>query len=153
MSTLGVSRAATPSAVGAVENATANAAAAITLRLGLGYVFLRFGVEKILDWRGWAVVLPPAFADLLHAWTGFSVAALLRGLGYLEVVLGLHLVLGFFTRASATGCALILAGAVLLMGSTGIGVRDAGLLAMAVALAIGGGGSWSLDATRFGGSS
>jgi len=130
------------------ESHAAAAGAALSLRLGLGYVFLTFGVEKIVDWHGWSVLFPPALSALVTAWSGLAFGSFLRLLGYVEVVLGLHLVLGLFTRAAATGCALLLVGAVAMMGRTGIGVRDCGLLAMAVAVVLGGAGAWSCDGRR-----
>lgn len=124
----------------------AGAAAQLSLRTGLAYVFLTFGHHKIVDWRGWATMLPPELAHVLETSSGLDLATLLHSLGYLEVILGLHLALGFFTRGAALVSALLLTGVVLVMGSTGIGVRDAGLLSAAVAVAFVGGGSWSLDA-------
>jgi uncharacterized membrane protein YphA (DoxX/SURF4 family) len=124
------------------------AVAQLSLRAGLAYVFLTFGYEKIVDWRGWATMLPPELASVLEVSSGLRLATLLNALGYVEVILGLHLAIGFFTRSTAAASALLLTLAVLVMGSTGIGVRDVGLLSAAVAVAFVGGGPWSLDAWR-----
>jgi uncharacterized membrane protein YphA (DoxX/SURF4 family) len=133
-------------AFGAAPTAAGVAVAQLSLRAGLAYVFLIFGSGKLVDWRGWATMLPPEVAHRIESSGGLDLPTLMHLLGYVEVILGLHLAFGFFTRGAAAVSAVILALAVLVMGSTGIGVRDAGLLSAAVAVAFAGGGSWSLDA-------
>ncbi len=130
---------------GAVSS-PAEAVATLALRCGLAYVFLIFGAEKVVDWRGWAVVFPPALADFLEHASRLEMAMIVRLLGYGELVLGLNLALGVFTRSTAAAAASLLLFAVVVMGSTGIGVRDTGLAAAAVAVAVLGGGPWSFDA-------
>jgi uncharacterized membrane protein YphA (DoxX/SURF4 family) len=123
-----------------------HALAALVLRLGLAYVFVRFGIEKIVDWHGWAVVVPAAITDQLTLALGMTTAGLFRVFGYAEVLIGTHLAVGFLTRGAAAAATVVLAGAVMVMGTTGIGVRDLGLLCAAVTIALQGAGSWSVDA-------
>lgn len=123
-------------------------AAALALRLGLAFVFVRFGGQKIVDWHGWTTLLPAVFTEPLTAALGGSHVSLLRALGYVEVVVGVHLALGLWTRAAATVAVLVLVGAVMTMGTSGIGTRDVGLLGAAVAIAMQGADRYSLDARR-----
>ena len=118
----------------------------LALRLGLAYVFVTFGCEKVADWRGWTPMLSGPWTQWIVAWTGVPLATFLRMLGYGEIVLGLHLALGFCTRTASALAVALLATVVVVMGRTGIGVRDVGLLAAAIALVCAGGGAFALDA-------
>lgn len=120
--------------------------APLVLRLGLAYVFVTFGCEKIAEWRDWAPMVSGATTDWIAVRTGLTLATLLRLLGYGEIVIAVHLALGFCTRTAAAVAVVLLGAVVVTMGRTGIGVRDVGLLAAAAALVSLGGGALALDA-------
>lgn len=120
--------------------------APLVLRLGLAYVFVTFGCEKIADWRDWAPMVSGGATDWVAVHTGIALATLLRLLGYGEIVIAVHLAFGFCTRAAAALAVVLLGAVVATMGRTGIGVRDVGLLAAAAALVSLGGGALAVDA-------
>ncbi len=101
----------------------------IVLRLGLAFVFGWFGVDKFMTpsaWYGW---IPP--------WLSFVPQdAFLYVLGALEVIAALLLVGGRFVRFASLGCAALLISVVMNFGINEITVRDIGLIAMSLALAM-----------------
>jgi uncharacterized membrane protein YphA (DoxX/SURF4 family) len=106
--------------------------ATLVLRIGLAFVFGIFAVDKIFQaplhvaWFAW---IPP--------WLSFIPQNLfLYGLGAVEFVLALMLIGGKFVRLAALACATFLLGVVLSFGINEITVRDIGLIAMALALAM-----------------
>lgn len=101
----------------------------LVLRLGLAFVFGWFGIDKffyVANWYGWVpgwlTFVPRDF--FLYAVGGF------------EVVLALLLVVNRFVRVAALLCAGFLLGVVFTFGINEIVVRDIGLIAMALALAM-----------------
>ncbi len=103
--------------------------APIVLRLGLAFVFGWFGVDKFLNvsaWYGW-----------IPAWLSFVPQdPFLYVIGALEVVVALVLLWGRYVRLASLACAAFLLGIVLNFGLNEFTVRDIGLLAMAIALAM-----------------
>jgi uncharacterized membrane protein YphA (DoxX/SURF4 family) len=136
---------------GSDRDSPPHAAAALALRLGVAFVFLRFGIQKSVDGHAWTILVPAAFTAPLTAATGVPDVAWLRLLGYVEVLVGLHVALGLWTRAAAGVAVIVLVGAVIAMGTSGIGTRDVGLLGAAAAIVIQGAGRYGLDARLRGG--
>jgi uncharacterized membrane protein YphA (DoxX/SURF4 family) len=99
------------------------------LRLGLAIVFGWFGIDKFLNvsaWYGW-----------IPEWLSFVPQnPFLYVLGLLEVVAALFLIGGRFVRIVSLACAALLLGVVVSFGINEITVRDIGLIAMALALAM-----------------
>ncbi len=102
---------------------------ALVLRLGLAFVFGWFGIDKFLHvdaWYGW-----------IPAWLSFVPQdAFLYVVGAVEVVLALLLVIGRYVRITSLACAVLMLGVVFSFGINDITVRDIGLIAMALALAM-----------------
>lgn len=104
----------------------------LVLRLGLVVVFGVFGIDKIvhwplgMDWTAWM----PAWITFIPA-TPFMFAT-----GVLETIAAIFLLIGRYVRIVALVCALLLAGLVASFGFNEIMIRDLGLLAMALALAM-----------------
>lgn len=112
------------------------------LRL-LALVYLYFGISQLhapYQFVGWL----PAEAALIP----LPATTLILLNGAFEVFFGTLLLLGFYTRVSALLLGLHLAAITLSIGFTQTGVRDFGLTIATFALAIAGGGRWSLDALR-----
>lgn len=111
----------------------------IIIRWSLSALFLWFGSQQLLNPSMWTAFLP--------AWTGYFPIPgemLVQLNGWMEVVLGLSLATGIFTRYAAA----ILGGHLLFIAiSVGgaIGARDAALAATTLALALSAPDSWSLD--------
>lgn len=125
------------------EGARASDVAGLTLRAGLAAVFLDFGIDKLRSPEAWLLFVPSWAVSRLSG--DLDPQRVLQTQGLLEALLGAHLLVGLMTRpAAAVGTALLLA-ITLVVGWTPIGVRDAGLLAAALALTVLGPGSFSFD--------
>jgi len=101
----------------------------LVMRLGLAFVFGWFGIDKFVHpsaWYGW-----------IPAWLGgVPQNPFLYALGAVEVILALLLLAGRFARFAALACAVFLVGVVVNFGITEITVRDIGLIALALAIAM-----------------
>jgi uncharacterized membrane protein YphA (DoxX/SURF4 family) len=101
----------------------------LVLRLGLAIVFGWFGIDKFLHveaWYGW-----------IPGWLAFVPQdAFLYVLGSAEVIIALLLLGGKYVRFASIACAAFLAGVVLSFGINEVTVRDIGLIAAALALAL-----------------
>ena len=102
------------------------------IRVGLASVFLWFGIDKIVHPIFWSSFIPEWVVNVLP----FSVFTINYILSGVEIVLGLLLLLGLFTRKVAVVTALFMAGIILSVGYNDIAVRDFAILTMAIALAL-----------------
>lgn len=104
----------------------------LVLRLGLVIVFGVFGIDKIVHWplgMDWTAWMP--------AWLTFVPAApFMYFMGVVETIAAMFLLIGKYVRIVALACALMLAGIVASFGFNEIMIRDLGILAMALALAM-----------------
>lgn len=118
---------------------------ATVLRIGLALVFLVFGIWKAQTPVAWVIFLPNWVAGAVADSESLDAFGVLRLMGFVEAVLGLQLLLGFFTKSTAFVCTLLLAGIVFHVGFDQIGMRDLGLMTAAFSLCFVGGGPWSMD--------
>ena len=106
--------------------------APIVLRLGLTAVVLWFGTSQLINPNMWTGIVP----QWATALSGMSAATIVHLNGWFEVITGLLLGVGIYTR----WVALILAVHLLVIASgfgfNPIGVRDLGLTASMLALAM-----------------
>lgn len=117
-----------------------NTYASQTLRIGLALVVLWFGSQQLLHAEVWTSFLPD--------WTSsipLSAVAFIHLNGVFEVISGILLMLGVFTRVVSGLLALHLIGIVFTVGLTATGVRDFGLAVGLVSVFLTGSDSWSLD--------
>lgn len=121
--------------------------ALLSLRIGLGLVFVLFAIDKIMNPGGrigeimniW--YLTPLFGGSFDAARTF---AFFLGIG--ELLMGLGMVIGFFTRTVALGGSIFLfLILVAYWGVPDIVYRDVGLLGASIALFLAGPGDKSLD--------
>ena len=102
----------------------------LILVLGLAYVFILFGLQKIftpLVWNGWT----PNWMDGLLGITKLSWTKIL---GLIELTLGLGVIIPK-TRTIATALVILhLIAVVAIARFSEVGIRDTGLLLMALAL-------------------
>ncbi len=105
-------------------------AAPAVLRIGLALVFLWFGFTQLGDTGMWEQLIPTSITGM----TGLSAATLVTFNGAFEVVFGLCLLFGFFTRVSSLLLALHMISITMAVGFNAIGVRDFGLSMAAIAL-------------------
>jgi uncharacterized membrane protein YphA (DoxX/SURF4 family) len=103
--------------------------AALIMRFGLAFVFGWMGIDKFIHlsaWYGW-----------IPSWLAFVPQdAFLYAVGAIEVILAVLLIGGRFVRFAAIVCAVLMAGVVFSFGINDITVRDIGLIALALAIAM-----------------
>lgn len=114
------------------------------LRVGMALVFLWFGISQLSDTAMWVRLIPEWVMDA----TGFTASMFVHFNGAFEVVLGLCLLLGYFTRVSAFLLGLHLLSIMVDVGLTAIGVRDFGLFIAMVAIFAHGISPLSIDMWR-----
>ena len=98
------------------------------IRYGVALVFLIFGVWQLIDPASWLGYVPP-FVPL-----DTMVAVYLNGL--VDVILGIMLALGFFTRIVAIVAAVHLIAISVVLGFNDVAVRDYGLVIVLVGIAM-----------------
>jgi uncharacterized membrane protein YphA (DoxX/SURF4 family) len=110
------------------------------VRVGMSLVLLWFGYSQLVDTPIWVAWLP--------AWTSaLPVAAetLIRINGIFEVVFGLALLVGFYTRVVALLLALHMVNIVITVGYNATGVRDFGLAVAMIGVFLYGPDRFTLD--------
>ncbi len=118
-----------------------NPAIALTiLRLGLAFVFIWFSFSQFSDPQKWISFLP----DFVKA-LPVSAVAFVKMNALFELLAGILLAFGIWTRIAAALLALHLFGIAFTIGFNALGVRDLGLAIATFSLAIGGAGSFSVD--------
>jgi uncharacterized membrane protein YphA (DoxX/SURF4 family) len=115
--------------------------APVIVRIGLALVFLWFGSSQIIDTSFWGGFIPDWVVNLSH----LSATTLVHFNAGFEIVFGLCLLAGYFTRVVAFFLALHLLDIMFTMGYTSIGVRDFGLSLAAISVFLNGADVWSLD--------
>ena len=115
----------------------------LSLRVGLGGVFLWFGIDKFFHSTAWQNFIPDWFPMLIPA------QAFILLLGIVEAIVGALVLFGLFTRFAAGLAALMLIPIIISLGYNEIGVRDFGLFLLALGLSALGAGEYSLDAKFF----
>lgn len=93
-----------------------------TLRIGLALVFLWFAVNQFLDPSTWEGFIPLWIVNL-----GVPTQPLIYANATFELIFGLLLLFGVYTRIAALLLAIHLAGITISLGHNAIGVRDFGL--------------------------
>jgi uncharacterized membrane protein YphA (DoxX/SURF4 family) len=111
--------------------------ALLLLRLGLGGVFLVFGIDKFFHPAMWSAYIPQWFPQVSY---------FIYIIGIVEAIIGICVLIGFKTRIVSGVAALMLLGIIASLGYSEITVRDAGLLMTAIAIVLLGAGEFSLDA-------
>ena len=102
------------------------------IRVGLATTFLWIGVIIFRDPAGWGGFLAPWAQDLLSV----PPADFMLGVAVFDIVVGGLLLVGVWIWIASLLAALHLAGVLLVSGIDAVTVRDIGLLAAALALAI-----------------
>ena len=115
----------------------------LLLRIGLGSVFLWFGIDKFIHPNIWVSYIPQWFPMMM------PVSAFILLLGIVETLVGTLVLLGLFTRIAAGVSAFMLIPIIISLGVNEIGVRDFGLFLLALGVSALGAGGYSLDAKIF----
>jgi len=107
-------------------------------------VLLWFGIDEIVNPENWFGYFPQSLITLLP----FGLKTFFIINGSFEIIVGILLFVGFYTRIIAFIAALHLLSITIAVGYNEIGVRDFGLTIMAISLIFSGAGVLSLDNKR-----
>ncbi len=113
---------------------------ATVVRVGISLVFLWFGTSQLLDPSFW-IGFVPEYAKILP----ITVTTLVFLNGLFEVIFGILLILGLFTRISAIFLALHMAHIITVVGYNEIAVRDFGIFMGALSVFFTGSDFFTLD--------
>ena len=105
--------------------------APVILRIGSSIVYLWFGFQQFLHTSQWIGFIPQFIVD--HS--PVDAETLVHFNGAIEIVFGIALVIGVFTRISAAILALHMAHITVIVGYDAIGVRDFGIVIATTAVA------------------
>ena len=119
-----------------------NRYAPLILRGGIAFVFLWFGCTQLYDVASWTGMIP----DWAVQFTGMTAHSLVYVNALGELIIGVLLALGFQTRIVATLLAIHLCMIVGELGLNAIGIRDVGLIAATLSIALAGPDTYSIDA-------
>ena len=115
--------------------------APVAVRLAVAFVLLWFGSQQVMHTSAWVGIMPEWVVSL----SGMSAATLVLLNGSFEIIAGLVLASGLFTRWVALLVALHLFHIMFTVGYSAIGVRDFVIAMSAFSVFLAGGDIWSLD--------
>jgi len=118
--------------------------ATVLIRVSLALVLLWFGIDQIANTENWFGYIPHWLTSNLSS--SLSTFIILNGI--FEIIIGVLLLIGFYTRIIAFIAALHLLSITIAVGYNDIAVRDLGLTLMAVSLIFSGAGVLSLDSKK-----
>lgn len=108
----------------------------LSIRIGLAIVYCWFGVDKFIRPDYWINAWMPAWAQHIAQALGMSTTDAVILIGIFEVLVATSLVTGFFIRVFAVIAIVFLATGLVVHGFNEVLVRDIGLIAGLLALAI-----------------
>lgn len=92
-----------------------------SLRYALGLVFIYFGASQLMNPNRWTALVPEGVQSIISA----NIVVTINGV--FEIIFGILLILGLFTKLVSFLLAIHLAGITISMGLNPVGVRDFGL--------------------------
>ena len=98
-------------------------------RIGVALVFLIFGIDQLIRPEAWFSYIPSGVLNY-----GISESSFILFNGIFDTIIGLLLLIGFFTRTASILAVLHLVGIIISMGYSDIAVRDFGLLVVALSV-------------------
>jgi len=111
------------------------------IRIGLALVLLWFGLDEIINPENWFGYIPSWLSSVMP----LDIGTFIILNGTFEIIVGVLLLIGYYTRIVAFIAALHLLSITIAVGYNEIGIRDFGLTLMAVSLIFSGAGVFSLD--------
>lgn len=99
------------------------------VRYGVGIVFLIFGISQLLNPGSWMAYLPDFALNI-----EISATSLIYMNGIFDLLIGILLLLGIFTRIVSLIGILHIAGIIISLGYNDVAVRDFGLLVVLVSV-------------------
>lgn len=116
-------------------------AGAAVVRIGVALVYIWFGFSQLLHPSMWTSLVPSYAATIIPT----SVLNIVLLNGVFELIFGLLLLVGFWTRIAAGLLALHAIHIVTVVGYSPIGVRDFGIMMAAIGTFLNGIDSWTLE--------
>ena len=110
-------------------------------RIGISVIVLWFGSQQLLHPTMWVRLVPNWALQISH----LSALTVVTLNGWLEITLGLLLILGFYSRIVGFLLFLHILNIAFTLGYNSIGVRDFGLSIMALSVSLNGPDGWCLD--------
>ena len=107
-----------------------NKTALLVLRIGLAITFMWVGVMILQSPEAWASYMQPWAAALLP----LPAVSAIQATAVLDLVIGVFLLIGFFTPLAALLAALHMVSVLVVTGINDVTVRDIGLLGASTAL-------------------
>jgi uncharacterized membrane protein YphA (DoxX/SURF4 family) len=98
-------------------------------RVGVGFVFLIFGIWQLINPQGWLGYVPNFILN-----SGINPITILLLNGVFDLLIGLGLVLGLFLRIVSLLGIIHLAGISYSLGWNDVAVRDIGLMIVLIAI-------------------
>lgn len=117
----------------------------IILRVALAMVFLWFGLNQLFFPENWIGFVPEIIQNVAFNVFGITAVTFIYVNSFLEVVLGLFMFFGLYTRFSSLILGLHLLGISLSLGFSATGVRDFGLAFATLAVFFNKADNWCLD--------
>ncbi|MCC6934515.1 MAG: DoxX family membrane protein [Candidatus Yanofskybacteria bacterium] len=108
----------------------------LSLRIGLAFVFLWFGVDAFLQPAYWVQAWMPDFVQRLTVGVGMGTENAMFLFGMFEVIVAVSIATGFFMRYFAAAAAAFLLGILVTHGLNEVVVRDVGIIAGLIALVL-----------------
>lgn len=118
-----------------------NDKSAVLVRIGISLVFLWFGIEQLLHPQMWLALVPNYAVNLSH----LSANTLVLTNGVAEVILGLLLILGIWTKLVSGLLSLHAIHIFTIVGYNAVGVRDFAVAISTISIFLNGADNWSLD--------
>lgn len=99
------------------------------VRIGVGIVFFLFGISQITRPQTWLAWLPNFVGNLPFTQITFLILT-----GIFNLIVGVLLIIGIFTKIAALLSSLHLIGVIISLGYNDISIRDFGLLLAALSI-------------------
>ncbi len=112
----------------------------VTLRVSLALVFLYFAFMQLSDPGSWSSFVPERFKV-----SGISANNIVLLNGFVELVLGMFLIIGLYTRFASLILGIHLIGIAFSIGFNPLGVRDFGLALATISVFLFGPDRYTLD--------
>ena len=112
----------------------------ITVRYGIGLVFLLLGIDQLTRPEAWLAYFPEFLSNF-----AFEEASFFFFNGIFDTAVGALLLIGFFTRTIAFLAVLHMIGVISVVRYNDIGIRDFGILLGTFSVLLHGKDGWCLD--------